>query len=154
MPLVKAQCTNCNAMLEVDSLKDAAICPHCGTPYIVEKAIQQFNINNTNYIQNATVESEYEKLKKAAEGFLKLGDYEKAQITYHKMSEEYPQEFDGWWGEVYVKIKRGFGGDESTYNYVANSKSLKYAKQLATPEQLEMIEKYLAESGIQTQKKH
>ena len=46
MPLVQAKCTNCGANLEVDSIKDAAICPYCGTPYIVEKAINHFNTTN------------------------------------------------------------------------------------------------------------
>ena len=42
MPLVQAKCTNCGSNLEVDKTKDAAICPFCGTPYIVEKAINYF----------------------------------------------------------------------------------------------------------------
>ena len=46
MPLVQAKCTNCGASLEVDSTKDAAICPFCGTPYIVEKAINNYNTVN------------------------------------------------------------------------------------------------------------
>ena len=56
MPLVKAQCTNCGGMLEVDSTKDAAMCPFCNTPYVVEKAINLFNVNNSNIsVQNATI---------------------------------------------------------------------------------------------------
>ena len=46
MPLVSAKCTNCGANLEVDNTKDAAICQYCGTPYIVEKAINNFNTTN------------------------------------------------------------------------------------------------------------
>ena len=48
MPLIKAQCTNCNGILNVDSTKDAAICPFCNTPYVIEKAINfyQRNIDN------------------------------------------------------------------------------------------------------------
>ncbi|MBQ6692055.1 MAG: leucine-rich repeat domain-containing protein, partial [Clostridia bacterium] len=37
----------------MDSSKDAAICSYCGTPFIVEKAIQSYNI--TNNIQAGTV---------------------------------------------------------------------------------------------------
>ena len=43
MPMVPAICTQCGAALQVDSAKDAAICSHCGTPFIVEKAINNFN---------------------------------------------------------------------------------------------------------------
>ena len=54
MPLVKAQCTNCGAALEVDDTKEAAVCPYCNTPYIVEKAINNYTTNITNNI-NAQV---------------------------------------------------------------------------------------------------
>ena len=53
MPFVKAQCTNCGGHLEVDSSKDAAICPFCNSPYIVEKAINQYQIRNKYEIQHA-----------------------------------------------------------------------------------------------------
>ena len=47
MPLAQAKCTNCGANLEVDNTKDAAVCPYCGTPYVVEKAINNYNtVNN------------------------------------------------------------------------------------------------------------
>lgn len=41
MPFVQAKCTNCGANLEVDNSRDAAICPYCHTPYVVEKAINK-----------------------------------------------------------------------------------------------------------------
>lgn len=53
MPLVQAKCTNCGANLEIDNTKDAAICPYCGTAFIVEKAIN--NYNTTNQIHANTV---------------------------------------------------------------------------------------------------
>lgn len=58
MPLVKAKCTNCGANLEVDSSKDAAICPYCKTAYIVEKAITNFAGSNYGNI-NASVVNIY-----------------------------------------------------------------------------------------------
>ena len=51
MALEKAQCTNCGGLLEVDQSKDAAICPFCNTPYIVEKAI---NLYKTEIIANGS----------------------------------------------------------------------------------------------------
>ena len=47
MPLVAAQCTNCGAALQVDNSKDAAVCQYCGSAFIVEKAIHNYEINNT-----------------------------------------------------------------------------------------------------------
>ena len=47
MPLVECKCTNCGAVLKVDKDKDAAICEFCQTPFIVQKAINNYNtINN------------------------------------------------------------------------------------------------------------
>ncbi len=53
MPFVNAQCTNCGAGLEVDSTKEAAVCPYCHSAYIVEKAIN--NYNTVNHIQASVV---------------------------------------------------------------------------------------------------
>ncbi len=46
MPLVSAKCTNCGANLSVDNTKEAAICEYCGFAFVVEKAINNYNINN------------------------------------------------------------------------------------------------------------
>ena len=46
MPLVHAKCTNCGGSLSVDSEKDAAVCTHCQSPFIVEKAINNYNVAN------------------------------------------------------------------------------------------------------------
>ena len=45
MPLVNAKCTNCGANLNVDSSKEAAVCEYCGSAFIVEKAINNYNVN-------------------------------------------------------------------------------------------------------------
>jgi len=46
MPFIQAKCTNCGANLKVDSAKEAAICEHCGSAFIVEKAINNYNTVN------------------------------------------------------------------------------------------------------------
>ncbi|MBQ9228872.1 MAG: leucine-rich repeat domain-containing protein [Eubacterium sp.] len=56
MPFVQAKCTNCGGVLAVDDNLDAALCPFCNTPYIVEKAINNYNItNNINIGSGANV---------------------------------------------------------------------------------------------------
>lgn len=96
MPLVKAQCPNCMGNLDVDNTKDAAICPFCGTPFIVEKAIQNISnyINNTNYIQNAIFSNEPKKesadeLWNKALKFIKYDEYKKASEVFDLMLTEY-----------------------------------------------------------------
>ena len=55
MPIAQAKCTNCGGNLEVDSSLEAAVCPFCKTPYIVEKAINNYNTYVTNNIKADTV---------------------------------------------------------------------------------------------------
>lgn len=57
MSLVNAKCTNCGGILEVDNTKDAMMCKFCGSAFIVEKAIQNFNITNVtnNHIETQIV---------------------------------------------------------------------------------------------------
>ena len=100
MSLVKAQCSNCNGILEVDNGKDAAICPFCGTPYIVEKAINNFNISNTNYIQNAYFESDNSEDRLIRRGIaqLELQEYIDARDTFQQIIKLYPDNFRGWLG--------------------------------------------------------
>lgn len=52
MPFVQAKCTNCGANLEIDNSRDAYICPYCNTPFVVEKAINNYNTYHQNYITN------------------------------------------------------------------------------------------------------
>lgn len=57
MSLVNAKCTNCGGILEVDNTKDAMMCKFCGSAFIVEKAIQNYNITNVtnNHIETQIV---------------------------------------------------------------------------------------------------
>lgn len=45
MSLVNAKCTNCGATLIVENTNDAAMCQFCGSAFIIEKAINNFNMN-------------------------------------------------------------------------------------------------------------
>jgi len=46
---VPAKCTNCGGELTVNPKHDAAICQFCGTPFIVAKAVQNYNIQHNTY---------------------------------------------------------------------------------------------------------
>lgn len=56
--LVPGTCTNCGAALQVDPNLKAAICPSCGTPYIVQQAINNFNIHNTTIHNTSNINIE------------------------------------------------------------------------------------------------
>ena len=59
MSLVLAKCTNCGANIEVDPITEAGICQHCGSAYITQKAIVNYNTsvinNNTIYTDNVNI---------------------------------------------------------------------------------------------------
>ena len=108
MPLVKAVCTNCGASLEVDNAKDAAICPYCSTPYIVEKAINQYvmNVNNLNAgIVNLVQEDKSEKLFKNAATQLMLGEFDSAFSSYNDLSISHSYDPRSWAGLLSAKSK-------------------------------------------------
>ena len=95
MPLIRAQCPNCGAALDVDKEKEAAVCPFCNTPYIVEKAIQNITNNNKFYINNATFnnqESEESYLKRGLT-FIDLRDGQKAYDLFTEFATKYPQNY-------------------------------------------------------------
>ena len=64
--LVPAVCTQCGASLEVDPSQDAAVCKYCNTPFIVEKAIRNYSIQNAkiDHVENVNID-----MKGAADSF-------------------------------------------------------------------------------------
>lgn len=100
--LVAANCTNCGAALKVDPNQEAAICPFCSTPYIVEKAIQNYKITN-NYIgtQINIQGVEADNLIDLSESALKAGNYLEALQYAERALEMDPSNIDAW----IVKIK-------------------------------------------------
>lgn len=105
MAFVQAKCENCGGFLKVDDRKRAANCPYCGAAYVVQDAINYYhNVINTNDLHISLPNMEYlppwkTKLD-AAEGFLRLKEYDKALSIYVDLKEVIPQEYRVWWGQV------------------------------------------------------
>ena len=57
--IIPGICTQCGATLSVDNERDAMVCPYCNTPFIIEKAIQNFT-NVYNITQNIYVQGNLE----------------------------------------------------------------------------------------------
>lgn len=113
MPLIPAKCTQCGANIEVDSAHEAGICPHCGTAFITEKAVNNYyrqtnvtaNISQTTNISAQTVHLHQDeinrffviedgtlvkyngKLKKikVPEGVVALGDHVFSKVDYNEV---------------------------------------------------------------------
>ena len=70
--IVPAICTQCSAQVEVDSSLDAAVCKHCGTAYVVEKAVAQYAVQetrNTHIGHINTVNIHQNSVRKKPKGF-------------------------------------------------------------------------------------
>lgn len=116
MPLVPALCTQCGSALEIDSSKDAAICPCCNTPFVTEKAINNYktvynttNITNIGQLRadvvNVSDVNSLDNRVKAGDAFVKLGDYESATAIFTQLSKDCPYDYRVWWGLVKVNSK-------------------------------------------------
>lgn len=105
MPLVAAQCTNCGAALQVDNSKEAAVCQHCGSAFIVEKAIHNYEINNSYQIENANIvindDKSFAKRLAAADEYLyQLQEYDAAYRIYAEIESLAPGNHKVWYGKI------------------------------------------------------
>lgn len=94
MPLVPAKCLECGGNIVVDNEKEAWICDFCKTPFVVEKAINNFNtINNiTNHNEiKADVVNVYDNtdnidnLFERAKDYIKNNNYDEAERVLNKI---------------------------------------------------------------------
>ncbi|MCR5457768.1 MAG: hypothetical protein K6F14_06800 [Clostridiales bacterium] len=144
MPFVKAQCTNCGGLIEVDETKEAAICPFCSTPYAVEKAINNFHISNKYEIHNAQImmqKDDVETMAADADALLyQLNKPQQAYELYKKITKLYPRDYRGWLGLAMYRIKTNNFDDE----YGDIEVNLSRAKKLF-PEGAECIGEFLSQ---------
>ena len=117
MPLVAAKCLECGGELQIDNAQDAAVCPYCGTPFVVEKAINYYttqHVTNIGSIAHADIhvneDSGLEAKVKNAEAYLtKHKDYAKAEALFQEITENYSHDYRGWWGIARI-MTREFSG--------------------------------------------
>ena len=126
MPFVEAVCTSCGAGLQVDSAKEAAICPFCGKPYIVQDAVNNYNntINNYSHIDNLSANNvvlnddrSAEQRLRAAEQNMQFREYDKALAIFREVTDIAPHDYRCWWGCVQAgtqDFQRGAEGDINT----------------------------------------
>ena len=103
MSLVAAKCTQCGSNLEVDSSHEAALCPHCKTPFVIKSAINNYNTYHQFQIQHTNVRindgnSIQNRIKNAEVFLTKHKDYKKAEELFRGISEDAPDDYRIWWG--------------------------------------------------------
>ncbi|MCR4596327.1 MAG: hypothetical protein K5673_06055 [Lachnospiraceae bacterium] len=76
--MVPAICTQCGGTVEVDKDKETATCPFCGASFIIEKAINNYNINVTGAVKEVLnfageqMHENREAAKKTNAAFIKM----------------------------------------------------------------------------------
>jgi len=109
MPLVKAKCTSCGATLQTDNTRETMFCEYCGSKYIVEQAINNYNYNITNNITAEKVviagkgDEEKERLLKNAKTYERFGNKQEAIKVYEQVTQDYPDDYRGWMGLVRIQ---------------------------------------------------
>ena len=85
---VPAICTQCGAHLEVDPTQEAAVCQYCGTPFIVQKAISNYNIQNATIEHADTVNVHVNSTADSFFGFVGKQMSESRQIRHEEKQAE------------------------------------------------------------------
>ena len=96
MALIPAKCTQCGANIQVNSDYKAGTCPHCGTNFITENAINNYNVNyNVTKIINNTKEKADDLI---ADGLAlwRLGEVTRALDIFRKVTQIEPRDLRGW----------------------------------------------------------
>lgn len=136
MPLVNAKCENCGAILVINKENSVAICKYCGSAFVVEKAIENYNFttnynltyNITNNISAKNVyvsgkgDADKERLMKNAETDLRLGEYERATELYRQIIMDYPDDYRGWLG-LSCALSKGFQDEKISAEMFSQAKS-------------------------------
>lgn len=103
MPVIQAKCENCQGNLEIDSSRKSAFCPYCGTPYLVEDAVNHYH-NHVEHLHAGVVnmvdERSSEMRLRAGETFLKQQRYDSAKQAFAEVCNITPQNYLGWWGQI------------------------------------------------------
>ncbi|MCR5151513.1 MAG: hypothetical protein K6B52_09880 [Clostridiales bacterium] len=148
MPLVKAQCTNCGGTLEVDNSKEAAVCPFCNTPYIVEKAINNYTTNVTNNIQaqNVTIigGKDFNQLFNSAKALFGVSQAQGSKYCDEALSLQ-PDNYEVW----ALRAKYFFLGVECI-----DEKSIKKVNELTPNDKISHVSKDLFDFFISYCKEH
>ena len=57
--LVPALCTQCGGTVEVDTANESGKCPYCGTEFLIEKAVNNYNVKHATieHVDSVTIDT-------------------------------------------------------------------------------------------------
>ncbi len=94
--IVPARCTNCNASLQVDANKEAAVCPYCNSAFIVSKAINNIRVENAVFSLNGATVNVNNQINtgnyiKRAKEYIRSRNYSNAEGYLDKVLDQEPE---------------------------------------------------------------
>lgn len=111
------KCDFCGANLVMDKSREFATCEFCGTKYLketIQEKIQEIRgqVSIVGAVETVTGNAEKERLIKNAETYMSINEFDKAVQTYKQITQQFPEDFRGWWGifstytDMYFQTKR------------------------------------------------
>jgi len=94
MPFVPVKCTACGGEIQLDDHNESGFCVYCGSKVLFKEAVQKMELSGSVTVQGIAT---LEKLLQNAETFHKLGDYYKESQILKQVTEDYPEDYRGWW---------------------------------------------------------
>ena len=132
MPLMPAICTQCKGALTVDPKEKSGVCPYCGTTFLNQDVINNYNITNvqnnvTNIgnlhadVVNVQDSKSADNLYKKAVTYLNFKDFNAAFTAFDEMTKTYPYDHRGWKGIILAytrNLDKNFFVEANTVNWV------------------------------------
>lgn len=120
MPGIVCDICGQNEMEPVDGEPNMYRCAYCGTKYTKEQ-LQERLVKIDGPIKVEGVQ-DFDKLLENGNTFLKLGELDKAYDAFTRLTNEYPNKYESWYGYVKTCVERGetTDGKIKTAKQVAN----------------------------------
>jgi len=112
MPFVPVKCTNCGGEIQLDDQLKSGFCVYCGSKVVFKEAVQKMEFSGSVSVQGIAT---LEKLLQNAETFQKLGYYEKELEILTQITQNYPEDYRGWWGLALTHISMPYVQNENKY---------------------------------------
>ncbi len=130
------------------------VCTYCGTEFIVEDVVNNFQTINEYHTTQNIVKHVYGKdgmdisdVVRNGDVFISLGEFGKAENLYMEVINTNPADWRGWFGMVKIKTKNFSDTDDREH-----LEFLSKAKKVARDEQREEIDKQYKEYALKIAK--
>jgi len=124
MPFLPVKCTNCGGSIELDDQREKGFCMYCGSQIVYKEAVQKMELSGVVSVKGV---ADKEKLLQNAEIFVKLKEYKKASAILLRVTDDYPEDYRGWWQLAKFAIFCPFKGE---IGFIDPSSDFSWSQQL------------------------